>query len=217
MNKQESPIVIGGLVNGNTYYVEYINASSFKLFEDDSFRRPIDLTSVSTGINTFQKNNQEFIVDEIISSHNSYQALTLAGIGSTARFNAGQEITQSVTGGTATGYALTYHNTSRSLIVSVEQVGGTRRFFSTTGGNIIDHSASPIAIGVTQVAGITTFRTIEFKVNSTTEGNVIQGIGSLPVTYKCNLHRPSIVNSSSHTWEYSGSGTDLQCLATKWW
>jgi hypothetical protein len=208
----EPPIIITGLVNGNTYYVQYIDASNFKLFEDDSFRRPTDLRSAPVGINTFQKNNQEFIVEEIIDSHAQYQRLTLASAGSTAIFNSGQEITQSVSGGTATGYALTYHNSTRSLIVSVEEVGGSRYFFSTTGGNIVDHGPSPIAVGVTEVAGISTFRTIEFKVESTTAGNVIQGIGNLPVAYKCNLHRPSIVNSSSHTWEFSGSGTDYNAL-----
>ena len=212
-NEQAEPsIVIDGLVNGNTYYVQYIDSGSFKLFEDDSFRRPTDLRSAPTGINTFQKNNQEFIVDEIIDSHAQYQRLTLASAGSTAIFNSGQEITQTVTGGTATGYALTYHSGSRSLIVSVEEVGGTRRFFATSGGNIVDHGPSPIAIGVTAVVGVTTFRTIEFKVDSTSVGNVIQGIGNLPVAYRCHLHRPSIVNSSSHTWEFSGSGTDYNAL-----
>jgi hypothetical protein len=208
----EPQIVIQGLVNGNVYYVQYLTASTFKLYEDDSFRRSVDLRSAPTGINTFQKNNQEFIVDEVINSHSQYQNLTLASAGSTAIFKSGQEITQSVTGGTATGFALTYHSSSRSLVVSVEEVGGTRRFFSTTGGNIVDHGASPIAVGVTQIAGITTLRTMEFKVDSTVPGNVIQGIGSLPIAYRCHLHRPSIVNSSSHTWEFSGSGTDYNAL-----
>jgi len=210
--KAEPPVVIQGLVNGNTYYVQYISANTIKLYEDDSFRRATDLRSAPSGINTFQKNNQEFIVNEIIDSHSFYQKLTLAGIGSTAIFNSGQEITQSVSGGTAVGFALTFRKNTRELIVSVESVGGSRYFFSTTGGNIVDHGVNPIAVGVTIVAGITTLRTIEFKVDSTTPGNVIQGIGTLPVNYKCHLHRPSIVNSSSHTWEYSGSGTDYNAL-----
>jgi hypothetical protein len=210
--KAEPPVVIQGLVNGNTYYVQYISANTIKLYEDDSFRRATDLRSAPSGINTFQKNNQEFIVNEIIDSHNFYQKLTLAGVGSTAIFNSGQEITQSVSGGSAVGFALTFRKNTRELIVSVESVGGSRYFFSETGGNIVDHGVNPIAVGVTIAAGITTLRTIEFKVDSTTPGNVIQGIGTLPVNYKCNLHRPSIVNSSSHTWEYSGSGTDYNAL-----
>jgi len=208
----EPPVVIGGLVNGNTYYVQYIDSGSFKLFEDESLRRPVDLTSAPTGINTFQKNNQEFIVDEIIDSHSQYQLLTLAGVGSTAVFNSGQQITQTVSGGTATGFALTFTSSTRQLIVSVEEVGGSRYFFSTTGGNIVDHNDPQIAVGVTEVSGITSFRTIEFKVDSTETGNVIQGIGALPVQYRCHLHRPSIVNSSSHTWEFAGSGTDYNAL-----
>jgi hypothetical protein len=212
-NERSQPeVVIAGLVNGNTYYVEYIDTSTFKLYEDDSFRKPVDLRSAPVGINTFQKNNQEFIVDQILSDHNNYQLLTLSGVGSTAIFNSGQEITQSVSGGTAIGFALTFTSSTRQLVVSVEQVGGARYFFSTTGGNIVDHGANPIAVGVTQIAGITTFRTIEFKVDSTVSGNTIQGIGSLPVNYRCHLHRPSIINSSSHTWEFSGSGTDYNAL-----
>jgi hypothetical protein len=208
----EPPIVIEGLISGNTYYVQYIDASNFKLFEDDSFRRPTDLRSTPVGINTFQKNNQEFIVSEVIDSHDKYQTLTLAGVGSTAIFNSGAQITQSVSGGTATGFALTFTSSTRELVVSVEEVGGSRYFFSTTGGNIVDHSPEPIAVGVTEAVGVSTLRTIEFKVDSTSVGNVIQGIGNLPVDYRCHIHRPSIVNSSSHTWEYAGSGTDYNAL-----
>ena len=45
----------------------------------------------------------------------------------------------------------------------------------------------------------------EFKVDSTT-GNQILNIADLPEDYRLHFHRPSIVNSSAHTWEYSGSG-----------
>jgi len=208
------PIVIDGLVNGNIYYVQYINATQFKLFEDESFRKPVDLTTAPVGVNTFQKNNQEFVVNEIIDSHQAYQSVILAGVGSTAVFNSGQEVTQSVTGGVAVGYALTFNPTSRSLIVSVEEVGGVRRYFSADGGSgtITDHSANLIGVAVTAVSGISSYYTINFKVDSTVPGNVIQGIGSLPIAYRCHLHRPSIVNSSSHTWEFSGSGTDYNAL-----
>jgi hypothetical protein len=210
----EPPITINGLVSGNTYYVQYIDSGTFKLFEDDSYRKAVDLRSAPAGINTFQKNNQEFVVNEIIDSHTSYQTLTLAGAGATAQFNAGQQITQSVAGGTATGFAVTFFNSTRELLVSVEEVGGTRRFFATSGGNIVDHGAgaAQIAVGVTAVVGVSTFTTVEFKVDSTSAGNVIQGIGNLPGVYKCNLHRPSIVNSSSHTWEFSGAGVDYNAL-----
>ena len=216
----EPPITIGGLVSGNIYFVNYIDTDTFKLYEDESLKRPVDLVGpLRSGINTFQKNNQEFIVDQIISNHNEYQKLTLNNVGAaeTAVFASGSVVVQNVSGGQATGYALTYHPLTRELVVSVEEVGGIRRYFDEStaygglGGNITDNTNN-VSIAVTAIAGITTYRTIEFKVDSTVSGNVIQGIGSLPVTYRCHLHRPSIVNSSAHTWEYSGSGTDYNAL-----
>ena len=202
------PQVIGGLVNDASYYVDYIDASNFRLYEDEGLQTLVDLTSNTfTGVNTFTRNNQEFFAYEIIESHNSYQRLTLAGIGSTANFVAGRQVLQ----GSATGYAVTYNQSTRNLIVSTESIGGVRVAFSTN-GTITDHSPTPISIGVTAVVGINTLWTLNFKVDSTTSGNLISGINSLTENYQLYFHRPSIINSSSHTWEYSGSGTDYNAL-----
>ena len=209
------PRIIGGLVNQNQYYVQYVDVNSFKLYEDDSFTRQIDFTSASTGIHTFTKNNQEFFVKEIIDSHNNYQRVSLASTTDTIRFVSGREVTQNVLGGQAVGYAFTYNSTTRELITSVESVGGVTRNFQITGGSngvISDHSPVPIGIGITNVAGITTYWSLEFKVDSTDPGTTITGISSLPENYKLHFHRPSIINSSSHTWEYSGSGIDYNAL-----
>jgi len=174
------------------------------------------LTSLSTGIHTITKSTQDFFVKEIIDSHNSYQKLTLAGVGSTASFVSGRLISQTVVGGTATGFAVTYNNTTRELIVALELSSGVRRNFSVTNGttvlNINDHSPSPISIGVSAVVGLTTYWTVEFKTDSTIAGTLVQNIGTLPEVYKLHFHRPSIVNSSSHTWEFSGSGIDYNAL-----
>ena len=48
----------------------------------------------------------------------------------------------------------------------------------------------------------------EFK--DTTTGNPVSN--SVLVSKTIRLHRPSIVNSSSHTWEFAGSGTDYNAL-----
>ena len=209
--------IIGGLVNQNQYYVQVIDANSFKIYEDDSFTKLTNLTSTTTGINTFTKNNQEFFVKEVIPSgtHNTYQAVGLASTSSTIRFVSGRQITQTVIGGPAVGFALTYNSATRVVIVSVEAISGVRRNFAVTGGsngNISDHSPVPISIGATSVTGISTYWTINFKIDSTQSGTQVIGISSLPETYKCHFHRPSIVNSSSHTWEYSGSGVDYNAL-----
>ena len=211
------PRIIGGLVNQNQYYIQVIDSNSFKVYEDNSFTRLVDLTSTTTGINTFTKNNQEFFVKEIIPSgtHNQYQAVGLASTSSTIRFVSGRQVTQTVTGGTAVGFALTYNSSTRVVILSVEAVSGVRRNFAVTGGaagNISDHSPVPVSIAATSVTGISTYWTINFKVESTVAGTQVIGISSLPETYRIHFHRPSIVNSSSHTWEYSGSGIDYNAL-----
>ena len=201
------PQVLGGLVNDASYYVDYIDASSFRLFEDDSLRKAVDLFGSFSGVGTLTRNNQEYFNYEIVESHNSYQRLTLASVGSTANFVSGRPVLQ----GSASGYALTYSQSTRELVVSVESIGGVRNFFNTL-STIEDHSPTPISVGIDTVAGITTQWSMNFKVDSTTSGNLISGINSLTENYQLHFHRPSIINSSAHTWEYAGSGTDYNAL-----
>lgn len=208
----QNPQIINGMISGNQYYVSYISPSSFQLYQDEGLEKIVTIGSTFVGINTLSKNSQEFFVSEIFDSHNSYQIVSLASTSSTLKFISGRQVTQTVTGGTAVGYALTFNSTNRQLIVSVESSGGVRRLFSSSGNPIQDHNTSPVSIAVTSVSGISTYRTIEFKVDSTDTGTSILGISSLPENYYLHFHRPSIVNSSAHTWEYSGSGTDYNAL-----
>jgi len=210
--------IIGGLVNDNQYYVGYIDANTVQLYEDDSLALLVDLQDTGGGgIHTLTKASQDFFATQVTDAHNSYQMLTLAGVGSTANFQSGRLVQQSVASGTAIGYAVTYYNDTRKLLVGLELSGGIRRPFAVSDGGsnltVTDHtSPNPIAIGITVVAGITTYWTVEFKVDSTTTGNQILNIADLPEDYRLHFHRPSIVNSSSHTWEYSGSGIDYNAL-----
>ena len=210
--------IIGGLVNDNQYYVGYIDANTIQLYEDDSLALLVDLQNTGGGgIHTLTKATQDFFASQITETHNSYQMLTLAGIGSTANFQSGRLIQQTVASGTAIGYAVTYYNDTRKLLVGLELSGGIRRPFAISNGvdnfTVTDHtSPNPIAIGITVVAGITTYWTVEFKVDSTTPGNQVLNIADLPEDYRLHFHRPSIVNSSAHTWEYSGSGIDYNAL-----
>ena len=207
-----NPQVISGMIPGNQYYVSYVDASNFYLYQDEGLETIVSLGSTFVGINTLTKNNQEFFVSDVFDTHNSYQRVSFASTTSTLKFVSGREITQSVTGGNAVGYALTFNSTTRQLIVSVEAVSGVRRFFATSGGNISDHTETPISIGVTAVLGITTYRTTAFKLDSTVPGTVVAGIATLPENYYLHFHRPSIINSSGHTWEFSGSGIDYNAL-----
>ena len=206
--------VIGGLVNDNQYYIGYIDANTIQLYEDDSLALLVDLQDTGGGgIHTLTKAAQDFFATQVLDAHNSYQRLTLSGIATEATFQSGRLIQQTVPSGTAIGYAVTYDNTSRELLVGLELSGGIRRPFNTSGNTISDHAASPLTgIAVTVTAGITTYWTVEFKVDSTTPGNQVLNIANLPEDYRLHFHRPSIVNSSAHTWEYSGSGIDYNAL-----
>jgi len=203
--------VLGGLVDDALYYIKYLSASTFQLFEDDSLTKIVNLSGTFTGVGTLTKNNQEFFNFETLESHQQYQKITFVGLGSTANFVSGRAVTQGNGATAATGFAVTFSQTTRELVVSVEKVGATRYYFSTS-TSIADHSPTPISVGVSTVVGITTYWTLNFKVDSTTSGQTIAAINSLNENFKCHFHRPSIVNSSAHTWEYSGSGTDYNAL-----
>jgi hypothetical protein len=212
VENQDPPQIIEGLINGGVYFVQFIDASSFKLFFDEGLETPVSIGSTFVGINTITRNNQEFFVDEIVDQHQVYQSISFASTSITPNFVSGRQVIQTVTGGNAVGFALTYSESENKLIVSTEAVGGIRNLFNANGGDILDHSDTPVSIGVTAVAGINTLTTINFKLNSTVTGNVLAGIANLPENYRCHFHRPSIINSSAHTWEYSGSGIDYNAL-----
>ena len=200
--------IVGGLVNNGVYYVGYIDASNFQIYLDEGLDSLVNIGSTITGINTFTANSIEFFVDDIIEHHQDYQELKFAPSPAT-EWVVGREVTQSSTG--ATGFAVTYLSATNSLIVSVEEQGGVRNLFNTA-TTIADHADSPVAIGITNIVGLTTYHTINFKVNATDNAATVIGIASLVETYRCHMHRPSIINSSAHTWEYSGSGTDYNAL-----
>ncbi len=208
--------IIGGLVNNNEYYIEYINDNEFSLYLDESLTSAIDLTSFSVGINTFQKGNVEFVNQEVVQSHNSYQIISLGSTSETLNFVPGRLITQNKDTEFALGYIYEYDDQTNELIVSIEEVEGQRINFGITGidgnGPIEDHSSPSVSIGITDVRNTSIYYTSEFKVNSTDDQSIIANIGNLPETYILQFHRPSIINSSSHTWEFSGSGIDYNAL-----
>ena len=192
---------IGGLINQREYYVNYVGINTVKLFEDSSLTKVVDLTGTAAGIHTLNKTNHEFFVDTISSTHNNYQELTLNS--SSYTFVPGRLVTQTSTN--ASGYAVTF--TSDKLLVSKE----TAVDFNTV-GTIQDHSGTPQTASVTGVVGISTYYTIDVIVGSTQTSEIVQNISALPENYFCHLHRPSVINSSSHTWEYAGSGNDYNAL-----
>jgi len=204
-----------GLSTVTQYYVKIIDLNTLQLFVDNSFTVGVALTSTSVGIHTLNLKNPEFFASEIKPySHNDYQKLTLVGLGS---FIPGRTVQQPLGGGaTAYGYVIDYNSSSNELIVSNELLSGNIKYgFNVTGGtfgSIQDHHSPATTIGITSIAGISTYYTVDFVVDATESGQLIQNIGILTTNYRLRFHRPSIVNSSAHTWEYSGSGTDYNAL-----
>ena len=215
---------IGGLINDTTYYIRKIGAGTTAILHfDDELKNPIDLTEVPVGIHTFTKVAEEFVASEIIERNTVYQNLTLSdSIGVGVTFVPGTSVSQIRSDeAVAVGFAVTW--TSSVLTVSVEQSidsddAPSRVLFQTTStaasgsgdGKIGDENDQTTSINA--VESRSDLHTINFKVDSTIKGNPIIGITGLPKLYQCHLHRPSIINSSAHTWEYAGSGIDYNAL-----
>ena len=212
---------IPGLLNQGQYFIQIIDNDTFRLFEDNSLAFAVDITGIGSGTHSFTLNAEEFTVQAIREEHNNYQQLILAdGQGLNVNsFTIGDALIGDTSGFENTAYVYDWDHLTRTLIVSNEgtNVGAedpiTVRFEDTStitqvAGAIIAPAYTIEAEGVTN---LTEYWTATFTVDSTVPNNVIQ-TPSQAVGQKISFHRPSIVNSSSHTWEYSGSGIDYNAL-----
>jgi hypothetical protein len=203
---------IGGLDENQIYYVSVISPDTFKLYFDEDRTFEVNLLSIGSGNQSFLSNIEEFFIDEIIESHNFYQKLTLAPGSYT--FIPGS-IISSVVGVTINnGYVYSYNNDTRELIVSINKVtvGVTEeRVLFTTSSPILNDHDEATNIVIESATRINNLFSAEFSVKSTVTNNKLENINTL-INFQLYLHRPSIVNSSAHTWEYSGSGIDYNAL-----
>ena len=203
---------ITGLFDEQTYFVVYIDVDNFTLSFDDSLTRNIDILAVGSGTQYFIKNLQEFFIKDLVNSHNKYQTLTL--VSGTYAFTPGTIITGTTSGNPNDAYVYSYNSLTRELVVSLNQVtvnaSVIRNPFST-GSTSVTNNGVACSIAVTDTAVRNDLYTGTFTVLGTTTGALIANLSQLP-TKQVWLHRPSIVNSSGHTWEYAGSGTDYNAL-----
>lgn len=219
--RRNGNIEINGFADQGLYYVEVLTADIIRLYQDDSRGFVADIIDSSTGQHYFETQTEEFFIDDIILdadsnklTHNKYQVLTLAP--GTYNFEPGDTIEATTGIYRNKAYVYTYEAATRRLTVSVEKAENqgslTRIFFDAT--SIIDRDSSAIPqsnIPVTGFTSRTDLFTAEFTIDPTIVGGVLTNTGALPGTF-IRFHRPSIVNSSSHTWEYAGSGTDYNAL-----
>ena len=227
---------IGGLENGQSYFVYNVDIDHFKLFFDETQTIPITITSTGSGglvvdnpptgagpedstLHMFKFVVEEFFIKDSIESSDMFQKLTLAAGSYT--FTPGSTIT-----GTSTvdgvpntpnnAYVYSYNETTYELVVAINAVTinnvAQRVKFNETSVIAQDQSLIPVYnINVDIVENVTGLWNATFTIKSTVTNSLMQNMISLP-GYRIWLHRPSIVNSSSHTWEYAGSGIDYNAL-----
>ncbi len=205
---------ISGLDDEQTYYINFISATEFRLAYDEGLLFSVDVKAVGSGTHKFIKNSQEFFVKEISESHSTYQTLTLDS--GTYNFVPGRLITGTTSGNPNSAFVYSYDGLTRTLVVSINfvTVGAStiRNQFDASSVITQDHSSpTPVNnVGIASVAGRSDLGSARFIINSTLTGGTLTTAGLLEK--EVWFHRPSVVNSSSHTWEFAGSGTDYNAL-----
>jgi hypothetical protein len=208
--------IVGGLDPEQTYYVKIINDDEFTLAFDDSLDFDVSIFSVGVGTQKFLSNVIEFMVEEILSSHQTYQTLILESGAESYEFIPGRAITGATGSSNNSALVYSWEPSERRLVVSIEQVavGSSvlRVQFDETSIITQDHAGSPnTSIGVNEAATRTGLGTATFSITATDGSSSLTNLINL-LEKQCWFHRPSIVNSSSHTWEYAGSGVDYNAL-----
>ena len=209
-----SNIEIIGLLNETTYFVSVVDTDTIALYHDAAQTKPIrDLdASIASGTHIFRTKFEEFYVNDIVETHNVYQDLQLP-VG-TYTIAIGDRILGTNGASVVSADIADWNPTTRVLTVSINrvQVGNDQVRNQFASGSTIN--AGEISIGAVTITTATTrndLYTSEFTLLSSVSGRTMQNIAST-VQQRINLHRPSICNSSAHTWEYSGSGTDYNAL-----
>jgi len=210
---------VPGLTNGDSYYVHVIDPNIFSLYFDNSLIRQVQIQK-GTGSHTLQQNSDEFFINEITDYHKQYQTLTLAA--GTYNFTPGSVIAGTVGLNIISAYVYSWNSGTRQLVVSIA--------FSTNGGSTqrtpFDYTISPCKINAdhtspTPVTNITVTNHVD-RVDLYTGTYTVKSVygsriggsnspSSLPGKYVW-LYKPSVVNSSGHTWEYAGAGIDYNAL-----
>ena len=91
-------------------------------------------------------------------------------------------------------------------------VSGVTSYVKFTADSTIDVDANGNTnIDINTVSDVGNLHSATLLMRSTKSNGTIDNIAQLP-GQNIYLHRPSIVNSSAHTWEYAGSGTDYNAM-----
>jgi hypothetical protein len=203
-----------GLIDNGIYFARVVSANTIQLFNDNGLAFIANIQTGGVGTQRIAKNIEEFFVERILSSHSSYQTLVLPESTPDYVFGVGTPITGTTGAFTNNAFVLSWTPATRELVVSNEltTVGEeSQRIKFTSLSTITADQSTFTGIPIVSAVDRSDLFTATFTTNSTrTASEILNPSGT--IGFKCNFHRPSIVNSSSHTWEYAGSGTDYNAL-----
>jgi hypothetical protein len=207
--------LLGNIFDGDVFYIKKLTDDTFQLCYDNSLTRVVDITAAGVGTQDFIRAAYDLFVDNVTETHNVFQDIVLAtGSGSGYTFAIG-DLVEGTTGGfPSKGYVYNYVSGTRTLTLNINKV---------TVGLTETRNVFAAASTITQVAGVGVSYTVstatartdlygaDFEIAPTVIGGTFTNLVSLPGK-QIHFHRPSITNSSGHTWEYAGSGTDYNAL-----
>jgi len=207
---------ISPIFNGEIFYIGYLTGNTFKLFYDDSLTREVNILSVGVGTQSFNTQDYEMYVDEVTETHNQFQTLTLdAGSPSGYSFTIGDTIEGTTGAFPNNAFVYSYDAGTRQLVVCLNPVTigltETRNNFTTSSQITTVAGVAASYFMTTSVVSRTDLYGADFEIQPTIVGGAFTSIATLPGK-QIWFHRPSITNSSAHTWEYAGSGTDYNAL-----
>jgi hypothetical protein len=206
---------LGNIYDGDIFYVKKLTSDTFQLYYDNSLTKLVDITFAGVGTQNFIRQDYELYVDNVTETHNVFQDLVLAaGSPSGYTFVIGDLVEGTTAGFPSKGYVYNYVSGTRTLTLCINKVTigitETRNVFAAA--STITQVAG---VGVTYTVSTATARTdlygADFEIAPTILGGTFTNTATLPGK-KIYFHRPSVTNSSGHTWEYAGSGTDYNAL-----
>ena len=206
---------LGNIFDGDVFYVKKLTDNTFQIFYDDSLTKLVDITFVGAGTQNFIRQDYDLFVDEVTDTHNVFQELILAaGSGSGYVFNPG-DLVEGTTGGfPSKGYVYSYVGGTRTLTLAINKVTigltETRNVFAAASA-ITQVAGASVGYTVSSATARTDLYAADFEIAPTVIGGTFTDLSNLPGK-KIHFHRPSVTNSSGHTWEYAGSGTDYNAL-----
>jgi hypothetical protein len=202
---------LGGMFTGSAYYVVYKTADTFQLAHDISLSLILNITSLSTGIQSVIRNDYDLYVNNILETHHSFQTIVLTGNSYT--FIPGQTL-EGITNGQPNSASVYSYNGSNTIVVAINKVTiatvSQRKLFDT-GSTITKAGTDVISVSVLSATLRSDLYGATFTIAPTLLGGSVDNTGTLPGK-QIYFHRASIVNSSGHTWEYAGSGIDYNAL-----